>query len=338
MALPRLVSDACIYLHIGPPKTGSTYLQDVVWRNREAIREQGLTYPAAHDNEHFLAANDVQDGVFVSAELPEAEGVWGRVASRTREQAGRSLLSHELLALSRPEHIHRIVESLHPVPVEVVVMARCLADVLPSIYQEKVKQRDPEVSWPEFLRDSQRPGGIWAHRLGPLISRWRAAGRIHVVTVPPPSAPRRWLLERFGRVVGFDPTDLDVRDADTNDSLDDVDVVLLQHLVRRTRATLSWHEHQDLISKLLPLLRAAGRPRRSLGMPASSCDWMQHEAAEAVRAIVESDCTVYGDLADLQPRPDCFSDEGPETVQPDDVLAAAIDALRLALAAPRHDR
>lgn len=145
------MTDSRVYLHIGPPKTGSTYLQSIIWRNREALRGQGVEYPAAHENEHFLAAYDVQGGEFVHGELPEAAGAWERVAGRVRKHCGRSLISHEILALSRPQHIERIAASLHPVPVHVIVMGRCLADVLPSTYQEKVKQRDPDVSWPDFL-------------------------------------------------------------------------------------------------------------------------------------------------------------------------------------------
>ena len=326
------------YVHIGPPKTGSTYLQSILWRNRDALHGQGLKYSAAHDNEHFLAAYDVQGGEFVHGEMPEAAGAWERVAARVRGHAGRSLISHELLALSRPEHIRRIVASLQPVPVDVIIMGRCLADVLPSIYQEKVKQRDPEVSWPDFLRDARRPDGMWGYRLGSLVRRWLEIlppNRIHVVTVPPAEAPRRCLLERFSRVVGIDAAALDVRGADANDSLDIAGVVSLQQVVRRTRASLSWHEHRDLMSSLLPVLRAANLPGSSrLVMPASSRSWMGQEATEGLLAVEESGCPVYGDPADLLPRPACFGsdDSGLEAPSIDAAAAAAADALLAAAA------
>lgn len=115
-------------LHIGPPKTGSTYLQGILWNNRAALAGQGLLYPATHDNEHFLAAYDVQGGAFVHGDLPEADGTWSRLVARVREQPGRSVVSHEILAPSRPEHVERILGSLRPGPVDVVVMARCLDD------------------------------------------------------------------------------------------------------------------------------------------------------------------------------------------------------------------
>jgi len=33
-------------VHVGAPKTGSTYLQAVLWRNRAALRAAGVLYPA----------------------------------------------------------------------------------------------------------------------------------------------------------------------------------------------------------------------------------------------------------------------------------------------------
>ncbi len=34
-----------IFLHIGAPKSGTTYLQTVLWANRENLRRQGLLMP-----------------------------------------------------------------------------------------------------------------------------------------------------------------------------------------------------------------------------------------------------------------------------------------------------
>lgn len=101
-----------VYLHIGPVKTGSTYLQSIVWNNRGELRRQGLLLPAERENEHFLAANDIQDCTFVHVDLPEAQGAWDRVAGRVRRWDGRALISHELLGFSEPQHVRRIVESL----------------------------------------------------------------------------------------------------------------------------------------------------------------------------------------------------------------------------------
>ncbi len=67
-----------VYLHVGPMKTGSTFLQDLLWRHRDDLARQGYNHPGAHANEMWLATNDLQDGAFVNYEMPQASGVWAR--------------------------------------------------------------------------------------------------------------------------------------------------------------------------------------------------------------------------------------------------------------------
>ena len=124
-----------VYLHVGPVKTGSTFLQDLLWRHRDDLARQGYHHPGAHANEMWLATNDVQDGAFVDYEMPQASGVWAQVCKRALAYDGPSVISHELLGLSTEEHIDRIVTSLSPTRLQVIVMARSLAVMLPSMYQ-----------------------------------------------------------------------------------------------------------------------------------------------------------------------------------------------------------
>ncbi len=103
-----------VILHVGPVKTGSTFLQQLLWTNRGELERQGVLHPCEHANEMWFAANDVQDGAFIHFELPEAKGTWSRVRDRVLAFPGRSIMSHEILGLSTQEHVARIVESLQP--------------------------------------------------------------------------------------------------------------------------------------------------------------------------------------------------------------------------------
>ena len=71
-------------------------------------------------------------------------------------------------------------------------------------------------------------------------------------------------------------------------------------------------------------------------MPASSRDWMQQEAEDSIRAIQASGHPVYGDLADLHPRAECFGrgESGVESVSVDEMLPVTLDAFAAALAGP----
>jgi hypothetical protein len=90
-----------VYLHVGPVKTGSTFLQDLLWRYRDDLARQGYLHPAAHENEMWLATNDVQDTAFVNYEMPQAAGVWAQVCQRVLAHDGPSVVSHEVLAYRR---------------------------------------------------------------------------------------------------------------------------------------------------------------------------------------------------------------------------------------------
>jgi len=123
-----------VYLHVGPVKTGSTFLQDLLWRHRDDLARQGYHHPGAHANEMWLATNDLQDGAFVDYEMPQASGVWAQVCQRALAYDGPSVISHEMLGLSTEEHIDRIVKSLTPARLQVIVMARSLAAMLASLW------------------------------------------------------------------------------------------------------------------------------------------------------------------------------------------------------------
>jgi hypothetical protein len=63
-----------VYLHVGPVRTGSTFLQELLWRYRDDLPHQGYLRPATHENEMWLATNDVHDMAFVNYEMRPSLG------------------------------------------------------------------------------------------------------------------------------------------------------------------------------------------------------------------------------------------------------------------------
>ena len=221
-----------VYLHVGPVKTGSTYLQDLLWRNRDDLARQGYQHPGEHDNEMWLATNDVQDQAFIHFEMPEAAGVWAKVCERVLGFTGPSVISHEVLGMSTEDHVAKIVQSLTPARLHVVVMARGLAPMLPSLWQEKIKMVDPDINWPDFLA-AERKTGAQVTDASLIVHRWLAhvpPAQVHVVTVPPRGADPAVLLDRFAAALGIDPSAWDTDGGAANRSLDRVQVELLRRL------------------------------------------------------------------------------------------------------------
>ena len=66
-----------VYVHIGLPKTGTTHLQDRLWRNRDlALQTSGLLYPGNVISDHFHAAVHLQPERYLDWADPAFAGVW----------------------------------------------------------------------------------------------------------------------------------------------------------------------------------------------------------------------------------------------------------------------
>ena len=50
-----------VYLHIGEPKTGTTFVQQVLWRNRSALAQFGIMLPGPRPLAHWRAAQDLRE-------------------------------------------------------------------------------------------------------------------------------------------------------------------------------------------------------------------------------------------------------------------------------------
>ncbi len=323
-----------VYLHVGPVKTGSTYLQKLLWTNRHLLAQQGVLLPCEHDNEMWFATNDIQDGAFIHFDLPEAEGAWRRVRDRALAFNGKSILSHEVLGLSTDEHVAKIAASLHPNKLHVIVMARGLAAILPSVWQEKVKMVDPDVAWPQFFEEQRQSGAPWTDA-SLIVNRWLKhvpAERIHVVTVPSRRADRNMLLRRFADVIGVDVTEWQDARAAANESLDVVQSELIRRLNQVTSAFLDIHAQRRLHTAVLPLM-GPGDPDHRRRLPTTARHWVEVETTRRINSLRESGVVIHGTLDDLTAPDDAWETE-PTEVTDTDLLD---EALRL-LAASHPDR
>ena len=70
-----------VYFHVGLPKTGTTYLQTLLWNNAEELRGQGVLMPGRSVREHLWASGAVREDPKLDRRGPEAAGAWDRPAS-----------------------------------------------------------------------------------------------------------------------------------------------------------------------------------------------------------------------------------------------------------------
>ncbi|PWW22906.1 hypothetical protein JD79_02069 [Geodermatophilus normandii] len=337
---------ARVLLHIGTPKSGTTYLQDLMWDHRGTLADAGVLYPGDRPDAHFLASQDLQFGEYQGWQDPEVDGAWARLVQAAREHRGTTVISHELFGDLTEEWAARALADLDFAEVHLVVTARDLARQLPAVWQEDLKHRHHlslrdlvEVVRPGTDRpDVMRPGGMtpeghaetfWQRQdLGAVLRRWGAqdlpADRVHVVTVPQPGSAPDLLWQRFASVIGIDPAVLPGGARPRNRSLGHVEAELLRRVNERLAYGVDWPVYGPRVTHLLaPVLadRAAAVPLR---LPAGA-EWVPAHAERMIAEVRSLGVSVVGDLDDLLVTTDGPAPE-PEP-GPAELLEAAMDAI-----------
>ena len=216
-----------IFLHVGSPKTGTTFLQNVLWKQRDLARSQGLILPQERFHDHYLASLDVR-GVAGRPHHPaRAVGMWDRIVAEATATRDNVLVSHELFAAASTDQARRAVASLAEAgDVHVVVTVRDLVRQITAEWQEHVKHRSA-ATLEEFVgslrSDTDRTSWFWqVQDFASVVERWRGdlpAGRVHVVTVPPSGSPPGLLWDRFAGLLGLEPETYDTESSRSNTSL-----------------------------------------------------------------------------------------------------------------------
>ena len=63
-----------VFLHIGLPKTGTTYLQSVLWGSKAALARDGFLLPGSGHREHLWAALELQERPNLAQAAPQGAG------------------------------------------------------------------------------------------------------------------------------------------------------------------------------------------------------------------------------------------------------------------------
>ncbi len=341
-----------VYLHVGAPKTGTTYLQDRLMLNAESLAEHGVTIPTKHrfvdaDLFHFRAALDLL-GQDWGGDPGHAEGSWDAMVRRVRRAPGAAIISHEILGAAKADKIAKAMNDLAGSEVHVVYSARDLGRQLPAAWQESIKQ-GRKWTFRRFLNKVER-GESWFHRaldLPTVLDNWGVKvppERVHVVTVPHDRGQDE-LWQRFAQAFSIDPGWAPKDSERANRSLGIAETQLIRRLNRRLELTVRREQTYDaLIRELLAQRELVSRESLPVRLPPSRFEWAEQQADLWIDWVKGSGVDVVGDLEDLRPRRPL---EGTPWRDPDRVgaklqLDAALDALsvmtREAAARPDPER
>jgi hypothetical protein len=319
-----------VHVHIGEPKSGTTYLQAMLDQNREVLERAGLVTP--QPREQIRAAQDVirrgSDG-----------HLWQVLADKLLAWPGPSaLVSMETLCRAKPPAVKRAVSAFGEVDVRVHVTVRDVLRSLPAQWQQSTQHRKT-WSWREYSRavvgnERRHPAtsNFWSqHDLESMIGRWATvvgADNVVVITVPQSGAPPSLLWNRFTEALGLPPVDVTPVDT-SNESLGEVSAELIRR-VNLAVEPLELTERQYNYTIRAILAREVLSQRRSAEPkvlpPPEAVPWADRESQRIIAAVKASGARVVGDLDDLSPR---VTELSPAREPSDsEMLDASLDALR----------
>ncbi|WP_243057999.1 hypothetical protein [Nocardioides sp. SR21] len=212
------------FVHIGLPKTATSYLQTIIWSNREQLRERGIVVPGAERRDHLWASRTVREQRSHQRAPEHQQTAWSRICAELAGASGTGLISHEFFAAASAEQAVAAVDALGSTEVHLVVTAREPLGLFTASWQESLKNGST-TAMPDYAREvSEKPTDIWNWRtldLRLVLERWTAAvppERVHVLVLDP-DAPREDVWHRFAGIVGFPTEGIDLSGSFPNTSM-----------------------------------------------------------------------------------------------------------------------
>lgn len=346
-----------VILHIGPRKTATTYLQRILQsfvidglipEGMYPVRTRGRLdhnqVPGLIDLARARGEIGLQDDAWTQQDGSDGAALLEAV----RSTEGDVILSAEALSVMRDSGARAMVEAFDGTPVDVIITARDLARVLPSSWQQHMRNGNFEA-YADYLglRVDERISGDYATDLRrafwraycypQLVQRWQDVARsVTFVTVPADQHDPAEMWRRFRDACRIDALPVEppsLPDDKANVSLTGAETFALQgiNLAARSsgmgrREVRAWHRI------LLKRGWAEGSDRGPrLGLPADVLDQVLAWSRDDVEALRSMDIDVVGDVADLLATPG----SGPGLPDASHVARVSGTAVYLAFQRPR---
>lgn len=315
-----------VYLHIGLPKTGTTYLQDVFWDNRKGLRAERVLLPGRGHREHLWAALDLQERDGLEQRHPEAPGSFARLAEEVRAWSGRAVITHEFFCAAGRSQAARAVAALGDAEVHLLITARDTLGMLTAGWTEYVKNGGPKplaamppagVKAPEFSWRTWDLGGV-LRRWGPAVP----ADRVHVIPMPGPGEPPDQHWANVASVIGLNGR-YEAAQGAVNPALGVVQIELLRRINRRLTGFRSPVDRGQWIRGYLAEGQLVGQPGDRPAADESQVADCRRRAERAVATIRREGYDVVGDTERLLVPDPVRSGRAPDTVSDAELVDAA---------------
>jgi hypothetical protein len=324
--MPEPVRD--LFVHVGLPKTGTTYLQETLFLSKEKLLAHGFDLIPRSRRANFWLMLVLRDKFDPAV---EPKGKANAVAEFESELASSTaqtvVMSDERFARLSAPQVDRLAAAAPGFQLHLVITLRSISRVIPSAWQQRVKA-GITLSLDQFIAELHAGKGqhaklFWAGRdLVTLLGNWAAhvpPERVHVCTMPLDRTTKPTLLERFCRAIGAPAEVMTEPEKKFNAAIGRHQTELLRlvnqvspedHVAREGHGRRNpWHVRLTWLG-IRHLGAQSGEP---LTMPTEWQTWCDTLAQRDIEFLAESGVQLHGDLADLKCQDDDFSDTPPPT-------------------------
>jgi hypothetical protein len=328
-----------VVLHIGTMKSGTSYLQAVLRRNRAKLDDRGVKVLKGM----VAGAVDALDRRNLS-KRGNVDGAWDRVLKQVETWDGTLVVgSQEFLSGATPDEAKTVIASFVERPLLVVLTCRDLLRVVPSHWQTVIKNGGT-VSFSDYTKllladddseDEHRYAtGFWRHHdLRDIIQTWAGVvgqENLVLVTVPPTGASQDLLWSRFVEAAGLPTLRYNLgTNAKSNVSLTYAETEMLRQVNLRVRKSLSQSEYRLIVNKYFAnqVLRQPPDPGYPVDRPTLGRDSYERLRARAevmVQGVEQTGVRVVGDLDELRVPPYTGADDQEDSTGPREPIPESV--------------
>jgi hypothetical protein len=293
-----------VFLHIGLPKTATTYLQTILWSSRDRLRADGVLLPGDERRDHLWASRVVREDPNLDRHPERHRTSWSRLRKELADWDGDGLVSHEFFAAASAKQAAGMIADLAPAEVHLVVTAREPLGLFTTSWQESLKNRNT-VPLHEYARTvSKSPSAIWNWRtldLRLVLRRWTRELRPEHVHVLPlhRGGPREAIWQTFAGVLGVDPAAYDTGQSFPNESMGVVEAETLRRVNEHLGSFERAFDRGVYIRTFLADERLVPRNGERYWPEPDQVEECRRRGRRAVAFVVEHGFDVRGDLDDL---------------------------------------
>ena len=294
-----------LLIHIGLPKTGTTYLQASIWAHKGRLRRQGILLPLRSTFSHYVAALELSDTL--PPHLASFKGTLDRLIDRINEWDQDIVVSHELFTTATAEQIAGFKSRVRAEEVHLIVTARDVVRQVSADWQETVKN-GYVFDYGRYVTDLVRddPGTFFwrMQNLRSIIDRWAVGlspDHVHIITVPPKSAPPDELWRRFCSVIGFSADEFPGAEQPRNQSMGIAGTEFIRQLPEfvGSREPITPQFRQVQIKRYLAQTVLAEFEDEPIGLQPEHIEFFVAKSRDYVNYVREHRFHVVGDIDSL---------------------------------------